>query len=116
MSNWPTDPLALVTAAEVAARLRYKTVGTFYSARRTLREQGFPEPACGRHWTASQISDWLAHRAAAQALNSASSGLCAANDAAPCLETTSQPAGQGAGIDEILRHRLARLREAAKSA
>lgn len=101
MTSWPTDPNTYVDARQVAARLGYRTLKTFYGARAKLA--GFPEPALPRRWRASQIERWETWNAAR-----ASAPADAANENTP---VTPKPP---ASIDSSPAHqRLAEIRRAA---
>lgn len=104
--SWPTHPDTYVTAAQIAAKLGYRTMKAFYAARPALDARGFPQPALPRRWRASQVERWEQWNA-----DNASAGVAfkPANDApraraaAPSPTPISQPAMQ----------RLAEIRRAA---
>jgi hypothetical protein len=106
--RWPDNSDSYVTAAQIAARLGYRTMKAFYAARPALDLRGFPAPALPRRWRASQVERWEAWNADRA---SAGATFTPANDAprparmpAPSpVPPTSQPALQ----------RLAEIRRAA---
>jgi len=98
---WPTDSNTYVTAAQVAARLGYRSIKTFYNARPNL--PGFPSPALPRRWRASQIERWETWNAAR-----ASTPAIAANENTPALT----PAIETSPTSPALQ-RLAEIRRAA---
>lgn len=83
-STWPADPECYVTARQVAAKLGYGSVKTFYNARhRELAAKNFPAPSIGRRWKASVIERW-------EAMND-HAALTGQHPAAPANDTHPAP-------------------------
>ena len=108
---WPNNPDCYVTAAQIAAKLGYRTMKAFYAARGALADRGFPEPALPRRWRASQIERWEAWNA-----QRASAGLplTPANDALAL--PPPGPASPASPSLSPAAQRIAELRRAARIA
>lgn len=106
MPSWPQDPDAYVSAAQVAEKLGYRSIKTFYNARRgELARKGFPNPCRGRLWRASQILRWETWNA-----DMASAGQVIANDHTPA-PPVAKPAPNA--LPSPAEQRLAQIRRAA---
>lgn len=105
--SWPDNSDAYVTAAQIAAKLGYRTMKAFYAARPALDARGFPQPALPRRWRASQVErweQWNADNASAGVVFQPANDVARAKPPAPSsVAPQSQPALQ----------RLAEIRRAA---
>ncbi len=92
---WPEDPDVFVCSRQVAFKLGYRSMRTYWSDKQWLEKNQFPKPPLKRRWRARAIEAWLAWREAGS--------IQPANDPAPCKP--NQPCGQLSA-----RERLDKLR------